>query len=78
MKVILNDPINPVRAMVLYTHFLNDFPPDHKQCAYNDIGVSRDLMTYIKRTKAGNIVINQWHGERKNGQKTARRIAGTG
>lgn len=56
MKIILNEPIDALTAVKLAERFNRDYPSPHKDCVYDGQG----LMTYVKRTKAGNLCVNQW------------------
>ncbi len=56
MNITLKDCANKQLAVRLVDSFLEDLPDGHVSCAYQS-GVYK---TFIKRTKAGNIIVQQW------------------
>lgn len=57
MRIYFNDPIDLRMAGDLVEQFQDELPPDHKDCVYR----SRRIITYVKRTKAGNLCVSQWN-----------------
>jgi hypothetical protein len=65
LNVYFREPLDMCCAARLVDRFISEYPAPHKDCLYTSEWTGRDikLLTYIKRTKVGNICVSQWDGK---------------